>query len=239
MGTHNKTVLIPWDPTSETHFQRMYDQRVACGWRHEEVEEWKNKMLKNEKFLYWITLADDLGQREGLLTMHTGQYPKEAEELLDTASTVYNTPREPTNRRFLPIGHISLELLPEQNERLQLPPSTIWIMSLYISWTLQSAGLGRSAMLATERLAKLPPFNRNVIALDCVQKHFQLADNDFGKPPNRSRGTQTAEVRATEEWYARQGYEIVERVDRGYDWKDPMSGEVVPVPVVYMVKRVL
>ncbi|KAJ4249868.1 hypothetical protein NW762_012211 [Fusarium torreyae] len=109
-------------------------------------------------------------------------------------------------------------------------------MSLYISWALQSAGLGRSAMIAAERLATLPPFNRNMIALDCVQKHFQLADNNFGKPPGYSGGTQTTE-RTTEEWYARQGYEVVQRVDRGYDWKDPLLEEVVPVPVVYMVKK--
>ncbi|KAL2670504.1 hypothetical protein Neosp_014292 [[Neocosmospora] mangrovei] len=174
MGVYAKTALIPWDPSNEAHFKRMHDQRVACGWRYEEVEEWRSKMLKSKKFLYWI------------------------------------------------------------NERFQLPSSTIWIMSLYISWALQSAGLGRSAMAETEKLARLPPFNRDIIGLDTVQKHFQLGDNNFNKIHYSSSG---AEVRAIEEWYMRQGYEAVERVDRGYNWKDPLTGDVLPVPLVYMVKR--
>ncbi|KAI8713596.1 hypothetical protein NCS52_01304400 [Fusarium sp. LHS14.1] len=235
MAVHAKTTLIPWDPSNEAHFKRMYDQRVACGWRYEEVEEWRNKMLKSQKFLYWIVLADDLEGREELLATHTGRYPDEAEELSDTANTVFSTSREPTNRRFLPIGHIALELLPQQNERFQLPSSTIWIMSLYISWALQSAGLGRSAMAETERLARLPPFNRDIVGLDTVQKHFQLGDNNFNKTHYSSSGS---EVRAIEEWYMRQGYEAVERVDHGYSWKDPATGDVLPVPLVYMVKSV-
>ncbi|RTE77799.1 hypothetical protein BHE90_007707 [Fusarium euwallaceae] len=234
MGVYTKTALIPWDPTSETHFKRMYDQRVSCGWRYEEVDQWRSKMLKGQKFLYWIILADDLEGREELLTTHTSRYPDEAEELSDTAKTVFNSPREPTNRRFVPIGHIALELLPQQNERFGLPSSTIWIMSLYISWALQGAGLGRSAMVETERLARLPPFNSDVIGLDTVQKHFQLGDNNFRKTYYDSKGTK---VRASEEWYVRQGYEAVERVDRGYDWKDVVTGDFVPVPLVYMVKK--
>ncbi|KAF5644412.1 hypothetical protein F25303_6010 [Fusarium sp. NRRL 25303] len=94
MGVYEKITLVPWDPTNEAHFQRMYDQRVACGWRHEEVTEWKDKMLKGQKFLYWIILADDLERREDLLAIHTNQYPKEAEDLLDTANMVFNTSRE-------------------------------------------------------------------------------------------------------------------------------------------------
>lgn len=54
MGVHAKAALIPWDPSNEAHFKRMHVQRVACGWRYEEVEEWRNKMLKSQKFLYWI-----------------------------------------------------------------------------------------------------------------------------------------------------------------------------------------
>lgn len=50
----DRVELIPWDPTSEAQFQRMYDQRVACGWREDEVGEWKDKMLNGQKFLYWI-----------------------------------------------------------------------------------------------------------------------------------------------------------------------------------------
>lgn len=51
---YNKVGLIPWDPTNEDQFQRMYVQRLACGWREEEVAEWKNKWEKGTKFTYWI-----------------------------------------------------------------------------------------------------------------------------------------------------------------------------------------
>lgn len=89
-------------------------------------------------------------------------------------------------------------------------------------------------MAETEKLARLPPFNRDIIGLDTVQKYFQLGDNNFNKTHYSSNGE---EVRAIEEWYMRQGYEAVERVDRGYNWKDPLTGDVLPVPLVYMVKR--
>lgn len=33
----DKVELIPSDPDNEEHYQRMYDQRVACGWREGEI----------------------------------------------------------------------------------------------------------------------------------------------------------------------------------------------------------
>src|SRR5690625_4871794 len=47
-------VLTPWDPTDERQFGRMYEQRVACTWGYDEVEEWKERMLGGQKVLYWI-----------------------------------------------------------------------------------------------------------------------------------------------------------------------------------------
>lgn len=47
-------VLTPWDPTDEGQFGRMYEQRVACTWGYDEVEEWKERMLGGQKVLYWI-----------------------------------------------------------------------------------------------------------------------------------------------------------------------------------------
>lgn len=130
-------------------------------------------------------------------------------------------------------------------------------MHLYVSWlgddekvgrissavakhirALQSAGLGRSAMAQIEDLAKLPPFHHDMIALDTVQKGFQLSQNTFGKNPNTpSKGTRTSE-----EWYTRQGYQAIARVDRAYDWMDPETPDYqdyVPVPLVYMIKKLV
>lgn len=54
LGKYDKVELIPWDPDNEQQFQRMVDQRHACGWNFDEVQVWKESMLKNEKFLYWV-----------------------------------------------------------------------------------------------------------------------------------------------------------------------------------------
>ncbi|EEU42169.1 uncharacterized protein NECHADRAFT_86153 [Fusarium vanettenii 77-13-4] len=221
MAAHAKTALIPWDPSNEAHFKRMYDQRVACGWRYEEVEEWRNKMLKSQKFLYWIILADDLEGREELLATHINQYS----DVRTETPAIHGKSRHLTSLRKLRSSQIQrvqyLTLLGNQQIVVFFP-------------ALQSAGLGRSAMAETERLARLPPFNRDVVGLDTVQKHFQLGDNNFNKTYYSSSGL---EVRAIEEWYMRQGYEVVERVDQGYNWKDPATGDFLPVPLVYMVKR--
>ena len=53
-GKYDKVRLIPWDAADVKQYQRMYDQRIACGWRHEEVPEWKDKVLAGTKFLYWV-----------------------------------------------------------------------------------------------------------------------------------------------------------------------------------------
>jgi hypothetical protein len=51
---NEKVELILWDPKSPEHADRMLKQRVACGWRYDEVEEWQLKQIKGTKCLYWI-----------------------------------------------------------------------------------------------------------------------------------------------------------------------------------------
>lgn len=51
---YNKVRLIPWDPANAQQYQRMYLQRIACGWRQDEIGQWKDKLLRGTKFLYWI-----------------------------------------------------------------------------------------------------------------------------------------------------------------------------------------
>ncbi|KAF7561705.1 hypothetical protein G7046_g2435 [Stylonectria norvegica] len=236
---YDKVKLIPWNPTDEQHFQRLYDQRVACGWRFDDVGEWKDKMLKGEKFLFWITLADDLPHKSELLVHHVEKYPKESEPLVDTANTIYNTHRSPSNESFFPIGHIALELFPSRNERLGFDPSTIWITSLYVSWALQASGLGRSAMTQIERLAASPPLSKTSITLDTIDGEFQLRETTM-KALYEDRGrARPAVMRTTEEWYVRQGYEVVRREAKGFEWVNPVTGEVVPVPEVYLSKSLV
>jgi hypothetical protein len=46
--------LIPWDPDSTDHVQRMVQQRVACGWNHDHVEAWRGYQRDGKLGLYWI-----------------------------------------------------------------------------------------------------------------------------------------------------------------------------------------
>ena len=49
-----KVDLIPWDYTSEEHVTRLYEQRIACGWRAEDVNLWAESAGKGGKVFYWV-----------------------------------------------------------------------------------------------------------------------------------------------------------------------------------------
>ncbi|KAK5998660.1 hypothetical protein PT974_01042 [Cladobotryum mycophilum] len=231
--------LVPWDPRNEEHYQRLYEQRVACTWDAELVEEWKTKVLEGRKFLYWIKLRDDLPQRETVLAPHLDKCPKERDPLVDTATAIANTPRTPTNMSFLPIGHVALELYPQRNTNFSLDPSTIWVKSLYISWALQTGGVGHAAMAQIERLAASPPLNAAALALDTVTKEFQLHEENL-KVWFEVTGIKRPDVvRSNEEWYVRQGYKVMGDIDLGTTWTHPAAGETASIPSIYLKKDIV
>lgn len=53
-GRNPRVELVPWDFDSEEHQARMYLQRLACGWRSEEVQRWAEQGRAATKTLYWI-----------------------------------------------------------------------------------------------------------------------------------------------------------------------------------------
>ena len=62
-----KVVLIPWDTKSTEHFQRMFDQRRACGWNLDLVEKWKEEVDEGTKCMYWVVSAPYLCSSDGLV----------------------------------------------------------------------------------------------------------------------------------------------------------------------------
>jgi hypothetical protein len=50
----DQIVLVPWDPKSAEHVNRIYQQRVQCGWDKERVEGWKEKQVSGRKCIFWI-----------------------------------------------------------------------------------------------------------------------------------------------------------------------------------------
>ncbi|KAL7784891.1 hypothetical protein V8C37DRAFT_395018 [Trichoderma ceciliae] len=234
---YNTVELIPWDPNSEAHFQRLYEQRVACTWDQDLIEEWKGKVLEGKKFLYWIKLSDHLAGKDDLLAQHATRYPSEKEALVDTATILAATSRTPTSESFVPIGHIALDIYPERNTQFSLPQSTVWIKSLYVSWAIQAGGFGRAAMHQIEHLASLPPLSATTMALDTVTKEFQATDESmtiFQKLRGKGMGMES--FRSNEGWYTRQGYQDIARIEGMYKWADPQTGREISVPGVFLKK---
>ncbi|TVY65646.1 hypothetical protein LSUE1_G006192, partial [Lachnellula suecica] len=159
--------LIPWDPESPSHVQRLYDQRVACGWKEERVERWRELQRQGKISLQWIVLAQP---SPSLLTAHTTAYPSESTSLLDTPASFGGKPRIATNAEFLPVGHISLDSEYETAEHAEAEEGLYWIATFYISTALQGSGLGRAAMDAVEAMATSEPLNARVLGLSTVAK---------------------------------------------------------------------
>lgn len=49
-----KLHLVPWDASSDAHVRRMESQRDGCGWDTAAVPNWAGKVLKGNKFMYWL-----------------------------------------------------------------------------------------------------------------------------------------------------------------------------------------
>ncbi|KJZ73689.1 hypothetical protein HIM_06807 [Hirsutella minnesotensis 3608] len=228
--------LLPWDPLDGNHYQRLYEQRVACLWGYEEVTLWQQRVLEGYKMMYWIVLADEIPEKDGWLKAHVEDFPHEHEPLIDSATKLGVVSRMPTRKPFLPVGHMGLELFPERNTRFDLPANTYWVKSFYVSRALQGLGIGRSAMLQVEGIAARPPFGSSFLALDTVRETdfddiVEQDDSQAGvpRPP-------LPLVRSSQRWYLRQGYQVMGYEDDYYRYRDPDSGEWITASAVFMRK---
>ena len=46
--------LLPWDPNSKEHVERLYQQRVACGWNKDAVDKWCGLQRDGQIALHWV-----------------------------------------------------------------------------------------------------------------------------------------------------------------------------------------
>lgn len=104
---------------------------------------------------------------------------------------------------------------------------------------IQASGLGRSAMAQMEALGTAAPLNATHFALDTVAKELQMTEESLRVLYDDRGHTRPAVVRSNEEWYIHQGYDLFEREEEGYPWKNPVTGEVKPIPIIYMKKKLL
>ncbi|KAI3332127.1 hypothetical protein HD806DRAFT_518932 [Xylariaceae sp. AK1471] len=230
-----KVEIIPWDHLNPEHVQRMYDQRLACGWRADEVPEWAESAKRGGKMFYWTVLSEDLPNRNTLLEQHIAAHPNETKPLQDTATEVRLARRQSTGRDFMPIGHVALDIHDaEKDTKLGLPPGTVWVHQLFISSTLQGGGYGVATMAKVEAMAAQQPMNAKWMALDTLAKGVQqeacnITSIDVGNG-------NIVPVTSKEEWYARQGYKTY-KVGAGYTYHSP-DGHSIQLKVSYMKKRI-
>jgi GNAT superfamily N-acetyltransferase len=213
-SSRSQVILIPWDPDSEEHVQRLYDQRVACGWKSHFVEEkWRHLQRQSKMAIHWVVrrpspllrvsplhlqpnylppqiLSPEDPQKESKLQAHITAYPNEATPVHDTAKFLGGEAREIPQppREFIPVGHISLDSYCADPELADPKRGIYYVSTLYISHALQGRGLGRAAMDAIESMAVEPPLNAKALALDTLARE-QAVNLEFWKevqaPPPR------------------------------------------------------
>ncbi|KAM5358351.1 hypothetical protein ACJZ2D_015367 [Fusarium nematophilum] len=200
-----KIQLVPWDPDSPEHIERLISHRVQCGWHEERVgPQWRGEQKAGEKCIYWITLSPDDPETEESLQLHLDLFPSERAPLIDTALSIRAQPRTPTQEAIYPVGHISLDADNVDAERLNidLPTENVyWIKTFYVSKALRSKGIGRAAMDTVESMAINKPLLAKTLALDTVQKDDarRLAYEKTGQVPRT----------VNHEWYERRGYRLI------------------------------
>lgn len=162
--------LIPWDPESPAHIERMYEQRIACGWKAEHVEEWRGLQREGKITLQWVVslpltssrdYPSDISQAldaadpdlDEKVQKHAAAYPKQATPLLDTAISLGGKPIEATKQEFVPVGHISLNTEYEELGYTDPSPGLYFIATFWVSTALQGAGIGECIFLLVFRIS--------------------------------------------------------------------------------------
>jgi hypothetical protein len=91
-------------------------------------------------------------------------------------------------------------------------------------------------MEVVEHIAQAPPFNASLAVLDIVQEGFQLHSDFITTIVDNCSHAQPKVLRSNEAWFERQGYEVFQRLETGYMWHNPKTGELISVPLVFLRK---
>ncbi|KAF7532925.1 hypothetical protein G7054_g7554 [Neopestalotiopsis clavispora] len=163
--------LVPWDPNSPEHVERMRQQRVACGWKVDKISNWQKFQKEGKLAFYWITLGSDHEDRDYLIQKHLTDFPVQSEPLTNSCTSLMGCDQVPDASSFHPIGHICLDGCVENhaNNRLMISPEdgTYALAAFYISEALQGSGLGNKVMSLFERYEGFKgEQNLNLLAAD-------------------------------------------------------------------------
>ncbi|KAH7321966.1 hypothetical protein BKA65DRAFT_541083 [Rhexocercosporidium sp. MPI-PUGE-AT-0058] len=236
-GGHTPTppasvLLIPWDPESPAHVERMYEQRVACGWKAELVESWRALQRSGKYTLQWVVIDPNDPAYSSKISKHSSAYPKQSTPLLDSATSLGGKPRpSPSAAPFIPVGHISLNTEYEETGRVDAEEGLYFIATFWISPPLQGSGLGRAAMDAVEKMATSEPLNAKVLALSTVANEYE------GKAARWAALERDPPTISNQDWYARRGYVVFKEVDKMWSERDP-KGRQWWFKAVFMRKEI-
>ncbi|KFX95135.1 hypothetical protein V490_03999 [Pseudogymnoascus sp. VKM F-3557] len=244
--------LIPWDPESEEHRDRLYVQRVACGWKYDRIDKWCKRQRDGSMSIHWVVLDPSEPKTAERIAQHIAKHPKEATPLQDSAVAVGGRPRDSSSSRllepFMPVGHISVDTVastPEPTTLLADPANHRYHLSaLYISSAIQGGGIGSATMEAAEHMAATV-LGATVITLDTWDRRLITDDSkkewrekfEYYSPP--ALGPPKFDPQG---WYQRLGYKVIKEIEEfdersGYCLKRE-DGKAWCIPSVYMEKAV-
>ena len=139
---------------------------------------------------YRQVLSEDDPTKDAKIAQHVSQCPEEKDPLFDTAVSLRGVPRVPSESlSFVPIGHISLDseirdpTLANKREHLYC------IATFFISPTLESYGIGRTAMDTIESMALKAPLHAKALALNTVAKEHHYDTEKwiaYGREPPKA-----------------------------------------------------
>jgi len=231
-----KIRLIPWDPDSPDHAERMRLQRVACGWKSEMVPTWAEPQRTGQIGLYWIVLSPNDPQTDSRLSAHRVAFPAEDLPLEDSVQTgVLGNPHtpDPALMKFHPVGHISLDAW-SGNDRLgtSARDGVYSLNTFYVSTVLQNFGLGGAAFRECERMAR-EELGAKVITLNTIAPEELAVDS-----PMRIKTGKPVPKISNYDWYSRRGYMIYDRQSHAWEEHDA-EGNVYPIECIYMRKQLV
>ncbi|KAI1186345.1 hypothetical protein F5B17DRAFT_366588 [Nemania serpens] len=224
--------LIPWDPNSQGHVDRMKLQRIACGWKVEEVDGWRDAQRQGHIGLHWVVLHPDHPETPSRLKTHLAAHPNEAEPLLDTCTAILGRPHKPDPliSSFSPVGHIALDAVTSTPElETSLSDGILSLMNFYISTALQNLGLGGVALSYCEKMAK-EELGAKAITLATIANEECRVDS-----PRRIAMKRPIPTITNQDWYSRRGYVVYGRKEAGWVDVDDTGKEWV-VSCVFLRK---
>ncbi|KAH7040604.1 uncharacterized protein B0I36DRAFT_357880 [Microdochium trichocladiopsis] len=231
-----KVHLVPWDPDSPEHAERMRLQRVECGWKAEMVPKWAEPQRAGLIGLYWIVLSPDDPETPARLSAHWAAFPAEASPLKDSVKTgVLGKPHipNPVLAEFYPVGHISLDAWSDKYRLGTSAAEGVYSLNtFFVSTVLQNFGLGGAAFKECERTAK-EELGAKAITLNTIAPE-ELAENN----PTRIKTGRPVPKISNYEWYSRRGYVLYDREPHAWEEHDP-EGNAYPIECIYMRKELV